>query len=255
MFGRPSTPTVQLVPAKIAPANAVSTSEQKKIRSANCIVINHSLLFALINAGMNPQESEAKGVLFADDFIVLDEAHRVPAIASDHFGIHLSSYALDRALKEFIIHARVEESRQLGGIRDQESVIQAIDAAYDFFAELADVYLSTQTIQRIHQAHAADQQLISRLKELEERLADIRKSVDNERAQDELKDQRTRILSFRAQLHSFLHFAEQNHVYWLERSGEELPSLHYVAHHLTLLIYSRLFLKKYCIDFNQCHTV
>lgn len=195
---------------------------KEKIRSANCIVINHSLLFALINAGMNPQESEAKGVLFADDFIVLDEAHRVPAIASDHFGIHLSSYALDRALKR-IYNPRTGRGimRQLGSIRDQESVIQAIDAAYDFFADLADVYLSTQTIQRIHQAHVADQQLISRLKELEERLADIRKSVDNERAQDELKDQRARILSFRAQLHSFLHFAEQNHVYWLERSGKK----------------------------------
>tara|TARA_B110000003_G_scaffold202154_1_gene200805 strand:+ start:423 stop:2516 length:2094 start_codon:yes stop_codon:yes gene_type:complete len=199
---------------------------KEKIQSAHCIVINHSLLFSLINAGMSPQESDGKGVLFADDFIVLDEAHRVPAIASDHFGIHLSSYALDRALKR-IFNPRTNRGmlRRLGSIRDQECVIQAIEAAYDFFADLADVYLSTQSIRRIHQAHAADQQLISRLKAVEERLADLRKSVDDERAQDELKDQRSRILSYRSQLHSFLNLAEDNHVYWLERSEKKAMTI------------------------------
>ena len=71
---------------------------RKQLLSANCVIVNHSLLFSLINAGMQP-ESDAKGILLADDFVVLDEAHRIPAIATDHFGTHVSSIAMDRALK------------------------------------------------------------------------------------------------------------------------------------------------------------
>jgi len=52
---------------------------RKQLLTANCVIVNHSLLFSLINAGMGP-EGDARGVLLADDFVVLDEAHRVPAI-------------------------------------------------------------------------------------------------------------------------------------------------------------------------------
>ncbi|MEC9228490.1 MAG: DEAD/DEAH box helicase, partial [Verrucomicrobiota bacterium] len=71
---------------------------RKQLLGANCVIVNHSLLFSLIGAGMPPKGS-SRGVLLTDDFVVLDEAHRLPTIATDHFGIHVSSYSVDRALK------------------------------------------------------------------------------------------------------------------------------------------------------------
>ena len=57
-----------------------------RIRLANVIVVNHSLLFTHINAGGAAERGGARGVLFPDDFVVLDEAHTVPEVATEHFG-------------------------------------------------------------------------------------------------------------------------------------------------------------------------
>jgi len=70
-----------------------------RMRQANVIVVNHSLLFAHINAGGAAEKGGARGVLLPDDFVVLDEAHTVPEVATDHFGLRLSSYGTDRLLK------------------------------------------------------------------------------------------------------------------------------------------------------------
>ena len=75
-----------------------------RLRSAHVVIVNHALLFALINAGgaqAGGAKHDARGVLFPDDFLVLDEAHTVPEVATDHFGLSLSSYGVERALNDF----------------------------------------------------------------------------------------------------------------------------------------------------------
>ena len=55
-------------------------------RLANVVIVNHALLFALISAGgakANGATQDTRGVLFPDDFIVLDEAHTVPEVATE----------------------------------------------------------------------------------------------------------------------------------------------------------------------------
>src|SRR5271154_2385730 len=54
-----------------------------RVRSAQVIVVNHALLFSLINAGGAQAEGaghDVSGVLFPGDFIVLDEAQTVPEV-------------------------------------------------------------------------------------------------------------------------------------------------------------------------------
>ena len=82
------------------PARCFYQRARKELLNANCVVLNHSLLFSLINAGM-PPKGKARGVLLPDDFVVLDEGHRIPSIATEHFGLHISSYAVDRALNGY----------------------------------------------------------------------------------------------------------------------------------------------------------
>ena len=38
------------------------------------------------------------GVMFANDFVIFDEAHEMPDVASDHLGLSLSSWAIESAL-------------------------------------------------------------------------------------------------------------------------------------------------------------
>jgi ATP-dependent DNA helicase DinG len=189
--------------------------------SANCVVVNHSLLFSLINAGMQP-EGDGRGILLADDFVVLDEAHRIPAIATDHFGTHVSSYAVDRALKR-IYNPRTNRGilKRQGQPWDQDAVTNAIEAAHEFFSYLGDNFLSKKPIQRIHEPDFCDNILTGPLKEVTERLGALIQKSDDERVQDELRDHRRRILGYRDAINGFITFAEEDHVQWLERGGKK----------------------------------
>ncbi|MFU8847804.1 MAG: ATP-dependent DNA helicase [Opitutales bacterium] len=194
---------------------------RKQLLSANCVIVNHSLLFSLINAGMGP-EGDAKGILLADDFVVLDEAHRVPAIATDHFGLHISSFAVDRALKR-IYNPRTNRGilRSAGQKWDQDAVDNALDAANEFFSYLGDNFLSKKSVQRIHEGGFCENLVSGPLKEVAERLAAIIQKVDDERLQDELRDHRRRILGYRDGINGFVEYAEADHVQWLERGGKK----------------------------------
>jgi ATP-dependent DNA helicase DinG len=69
-------------------------------------------------------------VIFADDFVVLDEAHTVPEVATDNFGLSLSQLRRGSrpALSLQPPHpARV--FRKLGGPEAQQEVVDALDAS------------------------------------------------------------------------------------------------------------------------------
>lgn len=194
---------------------------RKQLLSANCVILNHSLLFSLINAGM-PPKGDSPGILLPDDFVVLDEAHRIPAIATDHFGLHISSYAVDRALKRLY-----NPRTQRGQIKkhaqhwDLEAIALAIDAANEFFGLLRDVFLDKRSILRIHEPDFCENILSGPLKAVAERLGAIIQKTDDERAQDELRDHRRRLLGYIDGISGFMRLAEDEHVHWIERSGKK----------------------------------
>ncbi len=195
---------------------------RKELLAANCVIVNHSLLFSLINAGMPPDGDNAKGILLPDDFVVLDEAHRIPAIATDHFGIHVSSFAVNRALKR-VYNPQKNRGilRKWGKKWDQDCVDDALTACAEFFGYLGDSFLSKKTIQRLHEPDFCENILSSPLKAVAERLGAITKEIDDERAQEELRDHRRRIMGYRDAINGFVTFAEDDHVQWLERGGKK----------------------------------
>lgn len=193
---------------------------RKRLMEAHCIILNHSLLFSLLNAGMSPGE-DSRGVLLPDDFMVLDEAHRLPSIATEHFGANVSSFALSRALKRLHDPAKGRGVfRKYGRTWDMDSVDQALHASREFFQNLEETFLSNKSIQRIHEPDFTENILSAPLKEVAERLAGMIERVDDERAHDELRDHRRRILGYRDAINGFLSFAEEDHVRWLEKTGK-----------------------------------
>lgn len=194
---------------------------RKQLLSANCVIVNHSLLFSLINAGMQP-EGDVPGILLASDFVVLDEAHRIPAIATDHFGTHVSSFAVDRALKR-IYNPRTNRGllKRHGQPWDHDAVDNAIAAAAEFFSYLGDTFLTKKPIQRLHEPDFCDNIVSGPLKEVTERLGALIQKSDDERVQDELRDHRRRIIGYRDAINGFISFADEDHVEWLERGGKK----------------------------------
>jgi ATP-dependent DNA helicase DinG len=67
--------------------------DRARLQSAQVIVANHALLLADAAA-----RREGQGLLPEAEVLVLDEAHHVEAVASQHLGLRLSKAALDKAL-------------------------------------------------------------------------------------------------------------------------------------------------------------
>jgi len=192
-----------------------------RLRQANVIVVNHSLLFTHINAGGAAEKGGTRGVLFPDDFLVLDEAHTVPVVATDHFGLRLSSYGTDRMLKH-LYNPKTQRGllKKYGDAADCQLVIDALDASEQFFTFLAEKHLDKKPIVRVREEGIAepwlDGPLLALIKSVRKR-ADI---FDEGRERDELLDQAGKLKTYQTSLRQFLGVADEKFVYWLERSGK-----------------------------------
>ncbi len=186
---------------------------------AQVIIVNHSLLFSLISAGLSPG-GKSRGVLFADDFLVLDEAHTVPEIATNHFGVSLSSYGIERALK-ILYNPKTKKGllSKFGSRKEQECVVRAIDASQSFFNEIRRRYLDQTDVLRLHKPDWTEPLLHRPLGTVANQLKQLRQDIQEESVQQELADHASKLDAMLKALTHCLAMEEDDEVYWLEKTG------------------------------------
>lgn len=192
-----------------------------RLRQAHVIIVNHSLLFAHLNAGGAAEKGSARGVLFPDDFVVLDEAHTVPEVATEHFGLRLSSYGVDRLLKH-LYNPRTKRgllTRHAGALECQ-LVVDALDAAEQFFGFIHDKLLLKQPLVRVRDADVVEPWLEPPLLALIKAVSTLADKLEEGKVRDELLDQKARLKSCQTSLKQWLAVADEKQVYWAERSGK-----------------------------------
>ncbi|MBM3874467.1 MAG: ATP-dependent DNA helicase [Verrucomicrobia bacterium] len=196
-----------------------------RLRSAQVIIVNHALLFALISAGGAQAQGatrETPGVLFPDDFLVLDEAHTVPEVATDNFGLHVSSRSVDRALKH-LYNPRTR--RGLLGRHAGPELLRLIDdglaASERFFAAVQAALLTERAVVRLRAADPAENVLEGPLAALERAVARIADRLEEGRERDEFLEQRLRLKALQVSIGEWLSLADAGQVYWGERGGRK----------------------------------
>lgn len=191
-----------------------------RLAQANVIIVNHSLLFALLNAGGAQARGGSRGVLFPDDFLVLDEAHTVPEVATDHFGLRLSSYGVDRMLK-YLYNPKTKRGllQRHGGPEARQLVCDALEASYQFFNYIAEHLLDKQPIVRVRAEGVAEPWLDGPLLALIKAVRTAADRFDEGRDREELLEQTQKLKAVQTGLRQFLSLADDKAVYWLERSG------------------------------------
>ena len=189
-----------------------------EMRKAQVVIVNHSLLFALLNAGgLSPN---AKGILLPDDFLVIDEAHTTAEVATEYFGARISSYGLDRQLKALFNPKRKSGIvRKFAHTKQLQTIIDAQEASQEFFGYITATRLEKRPISRISEQDWCEPTIVSPLKTVVEVMDSILAKVEDGAMHDELKDQRNRLHSSYAGIRRFIALAEEDHVHWLERSG------------------------------------
>jgi len=201
------------------PHNCFYRKARQEVSQAQVVVVNHSLLFALIGAGFGPN-NDKKGILHAGDFAVIDEAHTVPSVATEHLGEHISSYGLNRLLlRLYNPRRRKGLMSYYGDTYDQKAVVEAIETTSIFFDAVEERLLPEKSMARIHAADWISPILHEPLTALAQRLGDACNRLDEGPARDELKGVRATLLSYNGAINDCIAMSQEKHVYWAERSG------------------------------------
>jgi ATP-dependent DNA helicase DinG len=193
-----------------------------RLRSAHVIIVNHSLLFALIAAGGATANGSAdKGVLFPDDLVVLDEAHTVPEVATDYFGLRLSSYGVERMLRH-LYNPKTKRGllQKMGTPEERQLVGDALEASHQFFSALQETHLAQRPIVRIRTENCAESWLDGPLLALQKAVRTRADKFDEGREREELLEQAAKLRGAQLGIRRFLALEEpEKNVYWLERTG------------------------------------
>ena len=221
---------------------------RKNISSADVVILNHNLLFSLLSAGLGVGEDSA-GILFPNDMVVLDEAHLIPDVASDAFGLSLTSGGVMRELK------RIYDPKKKRGLITRESmaehydkqvVVNAMAACEDFFAQARKDFLITRdTVRLSAPSWGDDSNFGGALESLAQLLDMFAQNSKSEQLAAEIKDYRRRIVGIKNSLEECVYLSDKDSVYWLESTGKDKRGVSLnsapidVSHILRRVLFSR----------------
>ena len=215
---------------------------RSRILSADVLVLNHTLLFTLLGS---VEEAVDQGVLFRNDFVILDEAHTLESVASRHIGLSISNgqlrYTLQRLWNPRTQKGLLATLRQGKAV---ELVADLLDQADGFFERVEEACETLRRAQRrpahvgngetgagdppgrgwselrIRQPDLVPDSLTLPLQRVREAVSElIRKAEDKETGQ-ELVECNRRLAELREELGMFLGQSAEDHVYWVERTGK-----------------------------------
>ncbi len=197
---------------------------RRETASADIVILNHSLLFALLAAGLG-EENGARGVLFPNDMLVLDEAHLVPNVASDAFGASLSNSGILRELK------RIYDPKKRRGLitrdgmaeyYDRQVVTDTIAACEEFFARIKKEFLINRDTVRITTPNWIDDEFPRKLESLASLLDAFAMNAKTDKLAAEIRDYKRLIVGFKNTLEDCIFLSENDDsVYWVERTGKD----------------------------------
>lgn len=194
---------------------------RKRLVSADVVVMNHTLFFLNLGGIAESEENEG-GYLFANDFVIFDEAHTVEQVAARHIGSAASQYELRRVLRRlynpdtkkglFQLHRNVD------GVKETAGALADVDQFFDKLGDRADFKKGREF--RVRQPDFVDDSLTAPLTRLQERVVQTLKGVDDEIAKAELRDMGRKIRDARASIALFLKQDAEGYVYWVEKTGK-----------------------------------
>lgn len=196
---------------------------RKAVAGADVIVVNHSLLFSLLSAGV-AEEIGTKGVLFPSDMLVLDEAHLVPDIAAENYGLSVSSSGIARELRRIYDPYKKRgliTREKLAREGEKEAVSEALLACEEFFSAIRGQYLTKRDTVALSAPQWCENILDVPLENLIQVLAAISQRAITEHLKTEIKDYQRRLSATRQALQEALYLASSDQVYWLERGAKE----------------------------------
>lgn len=194
---------------------------RRRAATADLVILNHALFFTL--AGGAPEGPSTRGILFADDFVIFDEAHTIEDVASRHIGMDISQIAVRRVLQR--LYNPKTKKGLLQSIKHGTgcaAITAAIPRADEFFADVASKckFGKAGRVSRIREAGISEAGALGEsLASLSELLSAAASACEDDPRKEELSDSASKLRGIRAGIRDFLELASPDQVYWVEKYG------------------------------------
>lgn len=204
---------------------------RRRVDEADIVVLNHTLFFGLLSIAEQAREEEpaledeVPGFIFANDFVILDEAHTIESVAAHQFGVALPEAELRYdLLRLYNPHTRKGSLRHAATPRLLQLVEEAQTAAEEFFdCARKDCRLEehNNTV-RLRSPGWTEDILSPALKELEDELLTMARDEENDLTRAELMDNAARLVAYRSAAQEITALEKSDTcVYWAEAAGQE----------------------------------
>ncbi|MEO0415718.1 MAG: helicase C-terminal domain-containing protein, partial [Verrucomicrobiota bacterium] len=210
---------------------------RKRAEEAHVIVLNHTLFFTLLGSQGEFDETGG-GFLFANDFVIIDEAHTMEAVAAKQLGLNLSKNSLKFELLRLYNpknqRGLFQVTRDMHGRRATMKLLDEID---EFFEDLDEACLWKDQGReyRVRHPELVEDTLGAGLIEVSKRAREIAEmSTDN--VKNELNELARRLGQARADLATFLDQSDEELVYWAEKDHRDSISLNAAPIDVSLLL-------------------
>ncbi len=194
---------------------------RKRLVSADLVVMNHTLFFMNLGTLAEIEEKES-GYIFANDFVIFDEAHTLEAVAAKQIGIGVSQYGLRYVLQR-LYNPKTKKglftvSRNAEGVREVAALLDDIEQFFKQVEARANFKKGREF--RVREPDFVEDALTAKLARLQALIVNTLKSSEDETLKSELQDLGRRVRDAREGLAEFLsQSAAEDYVYWVEKTG------------------------------------
>jgi len=200
---------------------------RRRIADADVVVLNHTLFFTLLSSTEELQPNDAN-FIFPRDFLIVDEAHTIENVAAKAFGIHIAEGRLRFELQ------RLFNPRTRKGyfpVHGDEPGARAVEHALDHLGMFFQAVEASCTFNgfgrefRVREPGLVEDTLGASLIAVSERAKVAGDAAKNDNTRLEFHEIAKRMTEVRVALAAFLDQSEDEHVYWVERSGGESKAI------------------------------
>ncbi len=192
---------------------------RRRLHNAQLIIVNHALFFSDLSL-----RRLGASLLPDYDAVILDEAHTIEGVASDHMGLSVSLGQIDFALnklynqrghKGLLVHHKLT--------REQQMVMHCSIKAEEFFDDVrawlrrsSPTEIGSSRSIRVRVAGIVTNDLSPVLQELAQRLKRIAANIGDETERQDLISSHDRLSILAATIESWRTQDEQDCVYWVD---------------------------------------
>lgn len=189
------------------------TAMRRKALESDIVIVNHHLFFADLSIKQQAGNAPDAGILPEAGAVIFDEAHELEEVASNYFGIGLSTQRVDELVRDVEIMLR-SKGASTAAIESACSTLQ--NRSRMFFSALPDEKNGPGRMPFLDRAEFLEQSgdyytatlnALTRLEGELERVKNVEEAVGL----------RKRAADVRAHLHFLLESTDPNTVFWIER--------------------------------------